>query len=213
MANASYGQNPVTGNTSDYNAMQFQIQQKLAAVNSATLVKIAKVTTSGKLEPVGYVDVTPQVNLVDGIGQPTGHETVYHLPYVRMQGGTNAVILDPKVGDLGLVVFCDRDISAVKANNGVANPGSKRRFAMSDGVYIGSWMSNVKPTSVVRFGDDGTIYASVGETSPAELVVAATHVQMKKNGSPTLHFTVDIAAGQLSYGMLPVIAPDPYPSD
>jgi hypothetical protein len=36
------------------------------------------------------------------------------VPYFRVQGGADAIIIDPKVGDLGIAVFCSRDITGVK---------------------------------------------------------------------------------------------------
>jgi len=137
MSDTAVGQALPTDSYSAYNATTFMIKQIVARINTATLVQVKSVTNSGGVSPVGSVDVLPLVNQVDGAGNPTEHVTVYGLPYVRIQGGTNAVIIDPKVGDIGVAVFASRDISTVKNAKKQSNPGSYRRFNMADGLYIG----------------------------------------------------------------------------
>lgn len=139
---------------SDFAVLDFIIGARLARVNTATLVKVQAVTNTGGVAAVGFVDVQPLVNLIDADGNAYGHGTVYHLPYSRLQGGANAIILDPQVGDIGVAVFCDRDISSVKQNKTASNPGSRRRFDMADGVYLGGVLNGV-PTQYVQFSDAG----------------------------------------------------------
>jgi hypothetical protein len=78
---------------------------------------------------------------------------------MRLQGGTNAVILDPKVDDIGIAVFASRDISSVIANKGPANPGSRRMHSMADGLYIGGVL-NGTPEQYVQFSDAGITLSS-----------------------------------------------------
>ncbi len=143
-----------TTDTSQFNEVWFLVQQALSLVSTATLVQVKAVTNAGEVSPVGFVDVLPLVNQLDGDGNATPHLTVFKLPYFRLQGGTDAIICDPKVGDIGLASFADRDISSVKANKAQSNPGSRRRFAMSDGLYLGGFL-NVAPEQYLRFRDDG----------------------------------------------------------
>ena len=116
---------------SDYAALQFVVDQLLHRMQTAMPVRVMAVTNDGGVDPVGRVDVLPLVNQVSGDGQAIPHATIFNVPYSRLQGGTNAVILDPQVGDIGMCLFASRDISAVKAdpqaaaNNGGANPGSQ----------------------------------------------------------------------------------------
>lgn len=138
----------------DFNSQSFVIQQHMRRMNTSTIVKVMSVTNAGDLSPVGFVDIQPQVDLVDGAGVKIPHGTIYKCPYFRYQGGANAIILDPQVGDLGIALFADRDISSVIANKGQAAPGSARRFDMSDGMYIGGLL-NGTPTQYVRFSAAG----------------------------------------------------------
>lgn len=136
--------------TDPYNATRAIFAALLARVSTATLVKVVAVTNEGDVSPVGFVDVQPLVNQLDGAGNAIPHQVVYHLPYFRLQGGVNAVILDPEVGDIGAAVFADRDISSVAATKAQANPGSWRRFDMADGMYFGGFL-NGTPEQWVRF--------------------------------------------------------------
>lgn len=145
--------------TNGYNAGQFAIDQLLGQVSTATLVKVTKVSnTPGQLAKVGTLSAQPLVNQIDGYGNATPHGVVHNLCYFRYQGGKNAVIIDPEVGDIGVAIFCDRDISSVKSNQDAANPGSRRRHDMADGVYFGvpvSAKGKETPEQYVRFTADG----------------------------------------------------------
>lgn len=155
--------------SSDFNSMSFLVNQILAGRNSATLVQIKSVTNDGGLSPVGFVDVQPMVNQLDGNGNAIPHGVVHNLIYFRIQGGTDAVIIDPKVGDIGMAVFADRDISAVKASKAVANPGSMRRADMADGAYFGGFL-NGTPVQYIQFAAGGiTVHSptAITITAPA----------------------------------------------
>lgn len=142
-----------------FNADYFANDQQIAQVSVATLVKVMKVSnTPGQLAKVGTVNVQPLVKQIDGNGNGTSHETIFNLSYFRFTGGKNAVLLDPEVGDIGVAVFCDRDISSVKANQDEANPGSRRRHDMADGIFFGipvSAKGKEVPEQYIRFTTTG----------------------------------------------------------
>jgi len=150
--------NPGTARPSDaageYSALAYIFRQLQAGVRTATLVQVKAVTNTGGVTAVGKVDVTPMVHQVDGNGAIVPHGVVHDLPYFRLQGGTNAVILDPQVGDIGLAVFADRDTSSVVATKAPAAPGSARRNNFADGFYIGGLL-NGTPVQFVQFTADG----------------------------------------------------------
>lgn len=136
------------------NATAFLVRQIMAGAAHATLVMVKSVTNAGGISPSGFVDVLPMVNQIDGVGNAQGHGVIHGLPYVRIQGGANAVIIDPQVGDIGVAVFADQDISAVKSTKAQANPGSRRRNDWADGVYLGGLL-NGTPTQYVAFAAGG----------------------------------------------------------
>lgn len=165
----------------DTSTQAFLIWQILRAISGAKLVKVKAVTNVGDVSPVGFVDVQPLVNQLDGWNNATPHGTVYHLPYFRLQGGTNAVIIDPQVGDIGVAVVEDRDISSVKANAAQANPGSKRIFDIADGLYLGGFL-NGTPTQYVRFSAEG-----VAVVSPTKVTLQAPLVEVDASTSFTVN--------------------------
>jgi len=157
---------------SEFDTMTFVITQILNRANTATLVQIKAVTNAGGVAAVGFVDVQPLVSQVDGYGQAIPHQVVHGLPYFRLQGGANAVILDPQPGDIGIAVFANRDISAVKAKKGAALPGSRRRFDMADGMYLGGLLNGV-PSQYVRFTSAG-----IDIVSPTQIQLQAPAVKI-----------------------------------
>lgn len=138
----------------EFNNIAFMVQQALGKMQTATLVRIESCTNAGGLSPVGYVDVTPLVNQLDGQGNPTPHVTIYNVPYFRLQGGANGIIIDPQKGDIGVAVFASRDISQVKTTKKQGNPGSHRQYSFADGMYLGG-MLNGTPTQYIQFSTAG----------------------------------------------------------
>ncbi|WP_254926084.1 phage baseplate assembly protein [Bordetella genomosp. 11] len=157
-----------------YGALLFLIRTVLLKeLRTIDLVEVVGVTNAGGLEPVGFVDVQPLVDQVDGVGNATPHGVLHHLPYFRLQGGTDAAILDPKVGDIGMAAFASRDISSVKATKAQATPGSNRSFDMADGLYFGGLL-NGTPTQYVRFSPDG-----IEIVSPTSIRLAAPNIVLQ----------------------------------
>lgn len=134
----------------EFNAVEFVITQLLSKRNYTTLVQVMAVRSAGEVAPVGFVDVQIMLNQIDAAGNSMPHGIVNNVPYFRLQGGANAVIIDPQVGDIGMATFADRDISSVKATRAISNPGSKRRADIADGLYTGGFL-NAAPTQYIRF--------------------------------------------------------------
>lgn len=86
--------------------------------------------------------------------------------------------MDPHVGDVGVIVTASRDISSVKATGGTqSNPGSGRRFSLSDGIYLGTVISATAPTQYVQFNSDG-----IAAVSPTAVKVTAPSIQLGASG-------------------------------
>lgn len=180
---------------SDFGAVSFLVSQILDGRNTATLVQVKAVTNSGGVTPVGMVDILPLVNQLDGEGKAVPHQVVRRLPYFRLQGGANAVILDPQVGDIGIAVFADRDISSVKAAKGRANPGSARRSNKADGLYIGGFL-NAAPSQYIQFASDG-----INIVSPMKVTIQAPDVEIQ--GNSLTHNGVNIGSTHKHGGVVP----------
>jgi hypothetical protein len=164
MSDQGFGQLDPTDSACEFNVRDSHIRKALAGVRTKIPVQVVAVydagmnaitaENTGVIGPIGFVDVQPLVNQIDGAGNSEPHVPIYGLPFQRLQGGANAVICDPMIGDKGTAAFCDRDISAVKATGAQANPGSFRRFSFSDGIYEPAILNGV-PTQYVRFMSNG----------------------------------------------------------
>jgi len=184
-----FGQNNAASSTSGFSERDFHIQQSQKLMSTATLVQVKKYKPrekdskgkAGEVQPIGYLDVLPLVNMVDGSGKPVKHQVVHNMPYFRSQSGKQAIIMDPQDGDIGLVVFADRDISAVKKNLKQSNPGSKRRNDFADGVFVGVVASKDKPTSYIQFDNNGTITISPDE-GKTFFSIKKDEIRMHANG-------------------------------
>ncbi|CAB3715278.1 oxidoreductase [Achromobacter marplatensis] len=178
----------------EYGALMFLISQSLARLSTATLVRVVSVTNDGGLSPVGFVDVQPLVNQLDGAGNAVPHAVLHQLPYFRLQGGTDAVILDPKVGDIGMAAFGSRDLSAVKASKQQANPGSWRTHDMADGLYFGG-MLNGTPVQYVQFTAGG-----INVVSPSKVTVQAPNIELNAATQCALNSPVIVLNGTVQQG-------------
>jgi phage baseplate assembly protein gpV len=98
--------------------------------------------------------------------------TIYNVPYFRLQGGANGVIIDPQKGDIGICVFASRDISTVKGTKKQGNPGSHRQYNFADGMYLGGVL-NGAPTQYVQFSAAG-----IKIHSPTAIILEAPDIQL-----------------------------------
>ncbi|VWC89788.1 phage P2 baseplate assembly protein gpV [Burkholderia aenigmatica] len=157
--NGYNGQQTPSSSGSDFNAQTFMVWSILATVRTMQVVKVVGVTNNGGVSPVGFVDILPLVNQIDGAGNAEPHGVIYRCPYFRIQGGANALILDPQEGDIGWAGFADRDISSAVVSKGQANPASRRMFDMADAVYWGG-IVNGTPNQYIAFSSSGITMVS-----------------------------------------------------
>jgi hypothetical protein len=157
-ANYAY-QGVATPGDSDhqFNAQVNLVQRLINQRHTITVAKIvgtSNIVEYGSAEPIKTIDVLPLVNEVTGAGQPVPHQTVYGVPYLRLQGGSNAVIVDPVIGDLVIFAAAETDISSALKTGQQSNPGSARRNNYSDGMCLGC-ISAGTPTQYFSFTATG----------------------------------------------------------
>lgn len=187
----------------EFSAIEFIVQRLISKVCTTQLVVVKAVTNAGGVEAVGTVDVQPMVHQVNGAGQVQPHGVIHKVPYFRLQGGTDAVILDPKVGDIGVAVFAMRDISVVAKSKSLGPPGSARTYDYADGLYFGGFLNGV-PTQYFRFSSAGIEIVSptkVTIQAPIVEVIAATGMTVTSPlaaFSGTLTAAIDVMAGVIS---------------
>lgn len=136
------------------------INNLIGKMGTVTICKIVKVKGGGT-GAVGMVDILPMVLQMDAGGNIYDNAVIYNVPYFRYQGGANAVIIDPKPGDIGVCLVCTRDISRVKRTKRPAAPDSHRKFDWSDSLYIGGIL-NGAPVQYIHFLESGIDIVSTG---------------------------------------------------
>lgn len=137
----------------------YLIDSRLNRMRTATMVEVMECSNSGGVSQVGTVTVRILVKSITGDGSMYSSGEVYSVPYTRVQGGSNAIIIDPDVGDIGICVFADRDISKVKANLAESGPGSGRKYSLADALYVGGVL-NKAPAQYIQFTQDGITITS-----------------------------------------------------
>ena len=168
---------PLTYNTPilcEYDKVISQFNSLITNVNTAMPCKVVAIEKQEQrgVNIVGFVDI--QLMIEQTNGQKKGNETaiVCNVPYIRIQGGTNAVIIDPEINDLGVAIFSSRDITNFKEARRQTPPATWRKFSISDAIYIGG-IRNQKPVQYIHFRNDGIeIYSPkrVHITTPTVLI-------------------------------------------
>jgi hypothetical protein len=165
--------------SSEYNAFFFKVMSILTQNNFVVPVKVMAVTSTGELAMTGLIDVQPIINQDRADGILSEHGVIRNIAYLRMQGGTNAIIMDPAVGDIGLMMCADKDISTLKATRDISNAASARVHDYADGVYMGGLLNGV-PTQYVQFNSAG-----IEMNSPAKIKLTAPVIELTATTSIT----------------------------
>jgi len=145
-------------------AQLFIISKLIRGVHTCGLVQVLAVQpVSGK---VGFVTVQPLVLDVDTNQVVIAQSPIYNVPYMRYQGGSSAVILDPVAGDIGLAMFAENDITNVKQTQAAGAAATARTHSTADALYLGGVL-NPDATQYVQFqpGGAGIVIHSPGAVS------------------------------------------------
>lgn len=186
----------------EYERQRRVVAQLLTRLRTTYLAKVVAVSNAGTVAGIGTVDVQPIVGQLDNAGNVIAHGTIHAIPYLRIQGGANAVILDPQVGDIGLVAVCDRDSSAARSNRDASAPGSLRKFDMSDSVYTFSLLSD-PPSQYVAFSSDGIDLVSpvrIRMSAPTIVLQAANEIGLTAGSQVTNSAPAIALDGALTQG-------------
>lgn len=152
------------------------IQSLIGQMHTVNLVMVKSVSTS-----TNTCDIQPLTMLIDGSNNAYERGTVYNVPYWRLQGGGNAIVCNPHVGDIGVALFCERDISMVKRNKSQQPPNTKRQFDLNDAIYLGGVL-NSNPSQYVEFLDSGMNIKSTGDININGLKISSSGTLTLANG-------------------------------
>ena len=175
----------------NFNRTRLEFENLIKNMYTSLPVKVVAVKNSG-LSPVGYVDIQPIVQQATAGSNLVDYPLITNAPYFRLQGGKNAIVIDPHVGDIGTAIFSSRDITSAKRIRGTAPPGSLRKFDLSDAIYTGGIL-NGTPVQFAHFKDDG-----IDIISPFNIKIQAPTVTIDASSSITLDSPIVQITGQIS---------------
>lgn len=163
-------------------AQEFIIRDLIRKVHTASPVRVLAVRTVN--DRVGFVDVVPLVEDVDTNGAVIEQTPIYNVPFLRVQGGQSAVVLDPADGDIGLAVFAERDTTALATTLQAGPAATARSHSSADGFYFGGFL-NGAPTQWVKFLAGA---AGIDIHTPGDLTLsAAGAITLTSGGATTIN--------------------------
>ena len=158
------------------------INNLIANIHTMMPVKILSVTVPADiLAPIGRCEVLPLVQQIDGSNNVYPLGKIINVPYLRVQGGSNAIVIDPQVGDVGLCGFCERDISIVKRTGELSAPDTRRKYNINSAVYMFTMMSGT-PTQYIHFKSSGSDIKSTGNVNINGLNILPDGTLITKDG-------------------------------
>lgn len=159
-------------------ALSFQnvVKSLIGNAHTSMLVQVLSVDSSNL-----SCSIKPLTMLIDAQNNAYERGVINNIPFFRLQGGINGIICDPQVGDIGLAVFCERDISMVKRNKVQSPPSSKRQYDLNDAVYIGGFLNNT-PQQYIQFTDTGINIKTIGDVNINGMVIKKDGTIVMKNG-------------------------------
>lgn len=182
---------PTSAQMNDAESMAYAFEMLLSGYY---FIEIAKVVDVRGEAPNLVVDVLPLVSRKDRSGAMIRNSTLYDLPVFRLQRGNSAIIMNPVIGDIGMIAVCDRDTSIARANLKESVPGSKRTHSKSDALYLGGFL-NAQPTQYIEFAD-GAI--NIVTPNPVNVNCSSANITAPDGvtvTTPEMHVTGNITAG------------------
>lgn len=149
---------PTSAQVNDPESLKFTFERLLSGAFFIELVKVQAVRGTA---PNLVVDAIPLVTRTDQSGAMIQNSIIFNIPVFRLQRGGSAIIMNPVVGDIGMIAICDRDTTLVRANRKESVPGSGRKHSKSDALYLGGFL-NSQPTEYVEFTGSGINIKSPG---------------------------------------------------
>lgn len=188
--------------------LEYTITRLLRQLHTAELVKVLAVyPTAGT---VGFVDVQPLAQDRTTNGVLLAQAPIYKAPYLRLQAGSSAVILDPVVGDIGIALYAQRDMTTVISTRAEAAAATDRAYDSADALYLGGVL-NSDPTQFVKFLPDGgieivsTADLSVQVAGDLDLTVAGA-LNVSITGTASISAAATTWSGPVTFNQ-PVTAP------
>ncbi|MUG04165.1 baseplate assembly protein [Bombella sp. ESL0378] len=186
---------PTTGKNNIKGALDSLIASHINQIGPSMLVQVVDVSA----EPAsitGKVTVRPMVQQQDALSRPLAHDIIHNVPYLRIQGGTSALIIDPKPGDIGFIIISGRDHTHAVTTRQPSPPASFRQFALQDCVYVGGFLNN-GPNQFIQATEQGWRIVTPGTVS-IEAQGEVTINAAKLSANCDIVTNGDVKAGSIS---------------
>lgn len=170
---------PFEAQFDDGRAQQFIIERLIRGIHTCDVVKVLAVRPVN--DRVGFVDVQPVIQDVDTAGVVLAQTPIYNVPYMRYQAGPSAIIMDPAVGDTGIAMFCQSDITSFKTTLTPGAAATDRDHSSADALYIGGIL-NGAATQYIRFKPGA---GGIDIVSPADVTLTAGGAVRIQSGTST----------------------------
>ena len=172
----------------DLSALEYFVRIQIEnRVNTVDIVRVITVNTE-----LGTVDVLPIIKDVTPDKVPIEEVPIYGLRYIRWQAGTDAIKIDPKVGDVGIILTCKKDTSAVQA--GLV--GSDSKYNPSDSIYLGGIFGlNLPATQFIEFKEN-----AINITGTGTITIEAPTVEVKTTTANVTATTTTITSSTINLG-------------
>jgi hypothetical protein len=157
--------------SSDANALAFMFRKLMSESKFIELVTVEEVDAEAKT-----CKVKPLIIPVAASGVPIDVQPVSDIPYFRLQMGGSAIVINPKVGDMGLMLICDENTTGVLAGKSAATASTGQQHSRQFGIYLGGVaLLNGEPTEYIEFTGSGiNIVAPNGVNIDGEVTTTGT---------------------------------------
>lgn len=167
-------------NLSEFQALDFYIDNKILEINTIKICQVTKVNEDGTL------NVKSLVLGLDGKKEPIPSVEWKNYPILRQQGGASGFVIEYNVGDIVLVGFCDRDPQGVIRSKKETAPATYCPFPLSGGIVLGAVLFNV-PEVYVKTTDK--VYC-VGDLDVSKNANIQKNLTVEKNCEITGNCTI-----------------------
>lgn len=152
------------------NVLEFWFNGKLLDINTLAPVKVIEVNSDST------VDVELLIQGIDADNNALPVLKIYNCPFSSVMSGAAGIVLPPKKGDIGIMGFCQRDITKIRDTKNSAIPDTLRKFSLSDGIYLMSILKTETDLQSIIKIDDDTI-----EITTKELSLGADNIDISGN--------------------------------
>lgn len=184
-----------TGGNSLKGALDSLIASHINQIGPSMLVQVETVKADDAAI-TGKVTVRPMVQQQDALSRSFPHDVIHNVPYLRIQGGSSALIIDPKPGDIGFIIISGRDHTHAVTTRQPAPPASFRQFSIQDCVYVGGFLNN-GPDQFIQATDQGWRIVTPGSVT----IEAQKNITLKADrieASCDITTSGDVRAGTVS---------------